>query len=217
MPIEQNRFNFGPINLSAIFIGAVVALVVDMAFMLLGSAVGFAAIPFSSGLSTGAVLGASVYAVVTAIASFFIGGYVTTRCCGIRQRWDAAFHGVASFCLATVVVSLFMGSALASTMGAMAGQSTRLSSASPSQQRTPSQIITDLKNRANRAGNTDLSPGARDTVNDASKGAAVASLASLVLLAIGAASGGWGGISGGRASLRTPRTMDLQDVSDRAA
>ncbi len=93
------------ISWSAVFAGALVAIVTQLALSLLGLGIGMGTVdPLEeqnplSGLGTGAV----IWWALSMLISLFIGGYVAGRLAGVPRFFDSALHGVLTWCLFTLL------------------------------------------------------------------------------------------------------------------
>ncbi len=112
------------ISWGAIVAGVVVVLVVQMALMLLGLAVGTATIdpaaadsPAASSLGTG---GGIWWLAATAI-SVFIGGWVAGRLAGMPTRTDGTLHGVVTWAVATLFAIYLLSTAIGGLVGGAFG------------------------------------------------------------------------------------------------
>lgn len=111
------------VNLSAIVVGALVALLVDLGLALFGAGVGFTLFRFEEGEGTGlgAVILGGLFALFATIVVFYLAGYVSARLANIGRSFEATLHGIASFALATFVMlfaaGLFGGSAVGGALG----------------------------------------------------------------------------------------------------
>ena len=109
----------GHVKWSAIFAGTVITLVVMLTLIMLGLAVGFAAInpateenPFG-----GLGIGTAVWWVISSIIAYFLGGWVSSRVAGLQRVFDGALHGLVTWGLVTLL-TMFM---LTSTVGFILG------------------------------------------------------------------------------------------------
>jgi hypothetical protein len=80
------------VSWGAIFAGAVVAMAAYLVLTLLGAAVGLSVSHNVRGETLGA--GAAIWAIITTIASLFLGGWVTTQCAVGENKMEAVVHGV---------------------------------------------------------------------------------------------------------------------------
>ena len=95
------------ISWGAIIAGVVVVLVVQMALMLLGLAIGTATIDPAAADTPGAYalgVGGAWWLATTAIA-VFVGGWVAGRLAGMPSRTDGTLHGVITWAAATLVAA----------------------------------------------------------------------------------------------------------------
>lgn len=107
------------ITWSAIFAGAVVALVVQLVLGVLGLGIGFGIVSQNADPSMGTefAVGSAIYWVIAALISLFAGGWVAGRLSGQRSKTDASLHGFLTWGVATLVTILFLGSAVGSFIG----------------------------------------------------------------------------------------------------
>lgn len=101
----------------AIFAGAFVSVVIQMMFMLLGAAIGFAIIKPSQGSNSaqGLATGSAIWLLVTGLISTWTGACVAGRLSGGPRRADGMLHGIVTWSVS--VVALFL--LLATTAGAV--------------------------------------------------------------------------------------------------
>lgn len=114
LPASIRRVSWG-----AIFGGAVVALVVQLALNLLGLAIGLGAIDPATETNplSGLGLGAGIWLALSTVVALFIGGWAAGRLAGLPRRKDGLLHGV----IAWAVVTLFTFYMVASGVGAVLG------------------------------------------------------------------------------------------------
>ena len=108
-----------PMSWSAIIAGTLTALVCQLVLNLLGLGIGLSTVD-ASGNGAGAKalsIGAGVWIVLTAIATYAIGGYVAGRLAGRPLRSTAGYHGLVTWALTTVVVIYMLTSAVGSIFG----------------------------------------------------------------------------------------------------
>jgi hypothetical protein len=93
------------VSWGAIFAGAVVAVVTQIALSLMGLGLGLGAFDPATSDDTlsGLGIGAGVWILVSTIVAFYTGGYVAGRMAGLPKRPDGLIHGVVMW----GVVSLF--------------------------------------------------------------------------------------------------------------
>lgn len=97
------------ISWGAVFAGALVALVVQIALSLLGLGIGMGTVdPMTeanplSGLGTGAI----IWWAVSMLLALFAGGYVAGHLAGVPRKLDSSLHGVLTWCLFTLL-SLYL-------------------------------------------------------------------------------------------------------------
>lgn len=108
-----------PMSWSAIIAGTLTALVCQLVLNLLGLGIGLSTVS-ASGEGSGAKafsIGAGIWIVFTAIATYAIGGYVAGRLAGKPLRSTAGYHGLVTWALTTVVVIFLLTSAIGSIVG----------------------------------------------------------------------------------------------------
>ncbi len=106
------------ISWGAIFAGAVMALVSQLAFSLLGLGVGAsAANPYSDNPVGGLGLGAAVWTLLSVLISLFTGGYVAGRLAGMQRKQDSMLHGLVTFGLTSLLGFYLLTSGLGSLIG----------------------------------------------------------------------------------------------------
>ena len=92
------------ISWGAIFAGAVMALVAQLAFSLLGLGLGAsAANPYSDDPVGGLGFGAAVWTLLSVLISLFTGGYVAGRLAGMPRAQDSMLHGLVTFGLTSLL------------------------------------------------------------------------------------------------------------------
>ena len=118
LPATIKRISWG-----AIFAGAVVALVTQLALNLLGASIGLAAVdpaaeanPFS-----GIGIGAGIWLIVSTIAALFTGGYVASRLAGMPDRTDGILHSIVTWSVVTLFAVYFMTSAVGTVLNTATG------------------------------------------------------------------------------------------------
>ncbi|PRY13185.1 hypothetical protein CLV24_10699 [Pontibacter ummariensis] len=110
VPVAGPRYGTGlgvfkRISWGAVFAGLVVALVVQLAWSLLGLGIGFGTInPVEeqdpmAGLGTGAL----IWWIVSTLVSLFIGGWVAGRLAGMPTTADSILHGIITWSLFTLL------------------------------------------------------------------------------------------------------------------
>lgn len=100
----------------AVFAGLITAIVLQIVLTVLGLAIGFSA--WDPGEGLGAVgTGAWIWAILSALASLFVGGIVTGRLAGILTRPDGALHGLLMWGLSLIVGLWLVGSGAGFVLG----------------------------------------------------------------------------------------------------
>ncbi len=111
IPVEKNERHralasaIKRVSWGAIFAGAVVAIVTQIALSLMGLGLGLGAFDPATSNDTlrGLGIGAGIWLAVSTVISFYTGGYVAGRLAGLPKRPDGLIHGVVMW----GVVSLF--------------------------------------------------------------------------------------------------------------
>ena len=108
-----------PMSWSAIIAGTLTALVCQLVFNLLGLGIGLSTVDANgSGASAKAFsVGAGLWIVLSAIATYAIGGYIAGRLSGKPLRSTAGYHGLVTWALTTVLVIFLLTSAAGSIIG----------------------------------------------------------------------------------------------------
>ena len=106
------------ISWGAIFAGAVMALVSQLAFSLLGLGLGAsAANPYSDNPVGGLGMGAAIWTLLSVLISLFTGGYVAGRLAGMPRAQDSMLHGLVTFGLTSLLGFYLLTSGLGSLIG----------------------------------------------------------------------------------------------------
>lgn len=112
------------VSWGAIFAGAVITLVTQLALSILGLGIGASTVnPLSeqnpaSGLGTGA----GIWFAITVLISLFAGGWVAGRLAGMPRAIDSLLHGLLTWGLATLLIFYL----LTTTIGSLIGGSFRI-------------------------------------------------------------------------------------------
>jgi hypothetical protein len=91
------------ISWGAIFAGVVIALVCQLAFALLGLAIGASAFNPYDTPGGGFGVGAAIWTLLSVLVSLFVGGYVAGRLAGVPRPHDAILHGLVTFGLTSLI------------------------------------------------------------------------------------------------------------------
>ena len=106
------------ISWGAIFAGAVMALVSQLAFSLLGLGLGAsAANPYSDNPVGGLGFGAAIWTLLSVLISLFTGGYVAGRLAGMPRLQDSMLHGLVTFGLTSLLGFYLLTSGLGKVIG----------------------------------------------------------------------------------------------------
>jgi hypothetical protein len=96
------------ISWGAVFAGFLIAVVLQLAFNLLGLAIGFAAVDTQAGNPfEGLGIGSLIYMVLTVMISLFTGGWIAGRLSTVKNTFENVAHGVLAFCL-FIMFNFFM-------------------------------------------------------------------------------------------------------------
>jgi hypothetical protein len=107
------------VSWGAVFAGFLIAVVLQLAFNLLGLAIGFAAVdPQAANPFEGLGIGSLIYMVLTVLISLFTGGYFAGRLSTVKNPFENVVHGVLAFCLFTMFNFFMMTTAIG---GAISG------------------------------------------------------------------------------------------------
>lgn len=111
------------ISWGAVFAGALLALVIQLALSLLGLGIGLGTIdPLQeqnpmSGLGTGAV----IWWVVTTLGSLYLGATVAARLAGVPRRTDSLLHGLLTWSVVTLLTFYLLTTAVGRIIGGVTG------------------------------------------------------------------------------------------------
>lgn len=111
------------ISWGAIIAGALVAFIINIGLLSLGSGIGFTSFDPAAGdsLGRGALIMAGIYTVVTALLSFFAGAFVSAKMAGYRVRTVSALHGLSSWAVVSTLTVLLVGMGIGKIAGAALG------------------------------------------------------------------------------------------------
>jgi hypothetical protein len=113
--ILLNKVSWG-----AVFVGVVVALVVQLILNLLGVGIGATTLDPGTGnnpSATSVSIGAGLWWTLSGIIAAFAGGYAAGRLSGQPKESTAAWHGLTAWALTTLVVFYLLTSAIGSIVG----------------------------------------------------------------------------------------------------
>lgn len=110
------------VSWGAIFVGVVIAMVVQLLLAVLGIAIGASAInPLEEGNPVqGIGMGAGIYWVVSSIIALFAGGFAAGALTNTQERRDRTLHGVSVWGIATLALFLMIGSGVGRVVGGTA-------------------------------------------------------------------------------------------------
>ncbi len=118
VPMSSHAHAHTRISWGAIFAGAVMALVAQLAFSLLGLGLGAsAANPYSDNPVGGLGVGAAIWTLLSVLISLFTGGYVAARLAGMPRKQDSMLHGLVTFGLTSLLGFYLLTSGLGSLIG----------------------------------------------------------------------------------------------------
>ncbi len=106
------------VSWGAIFAGAVMALVAQLAFSLLGLGIGASAFnPYDDHPAGGLGTGAAIWTLLSVLISLFTGGYVAGRLAGMPRRQDSMLHGLVTFGLTSLLGFYLLTSGIGKVIG----------------------------------------------------------------------------------------------------
>lgn len=164
--VERTGIHYGygerHISWAAVFGGVFVALACQATLTLLGVGLGFAVLDPSQGVRglTGIGIGTGVWLFISALISFYIGGWVSGRLAGFFRIADSVLHGIVTWSVATVAITFLFTQGVAGLLGgALSGVGQAVGGASQAVGEVASQKadrmdmgdIKVLKNRAEAA------------------------------------------------------------------
>ncbi|OUJ70046.1 hypothetical protein BXP70_25560 [Hymenobacter crusticola] len=111
------------ISWGAVFAGALIAIVLQLALSLLGLGIGLGTIdPLSEkNPLAGLGIGASIWWLVTTLGSLYLGASVASRFAGIPRRIDGLLHGLLMWSLVTLMTFYLLTTAVGRIMGGVTG------------------------------------------------------------------------------------------------
>lgn len=121
---ENTYFNrLKRISWGAVFAGAVIAVVVQLTFSIMGLGIGIGTIePMQEGQAIqGLGVGSLVWWVVTNLISLFIGGWVAGRLAGIPRAFDSILHGALTWGVYTLFSFYLITTTIGSIIGGVGG------------------------------------------------------------------------------------------------
>ena len=106
------------ISWGAIFAGAVMALVTQLAFSLLGLGLGASALnPYDENPAGGLGMGAAIWTLLSVLISLYTGGYVAGRLAGMPRAQDSMLHGLVTFGLTSLLGFYLLTSGIGKVIG----------------------------------------------------------------------------------------------------
>jgi hypothetical protein len=111
------------VSWGAIFAGAVVAIVTQIALSLMGLGLGLGAFDPATSDDTvrGLGIGAGIWLALSTIVSFYTGGYVAGRLAGLPKRPDGLIHGVVMWGVVSLFTIYLASSAIGSVVSGAFG------------------------------------------------------------------------------------------------
>lgn len=126
LPAREKPVQDGEVQarLSAVVVGGLVCMVMQLALTLLGSGFGLSLIDLRGGSVPGnsLALGAAVFVLISLVFSFFTGGYISGRLADQRTKFSAGVHGLAVFALVSLSAVFFVGTNIAPAVGGLIPQ-----------------------------------------------------------------------------------------------
>lgn len=105
---------------SGVFAGLVVGIATNLLLLLVGAAVGLAAVDVGEDLTRPAVpIAVSAWNTVSMIIAAFVGGYVAARSAGLHRNSDGVLHGAVSWGATMIVSAIIATSAAGATLGGL--------------------------------------------------------------------------------------------------
>jgi hypothetical protein len=167
----------------------VMVMVSQLTLALLGSSIGLSAVDLNQGNNLKTLgVGAIFWWIISGMVSFYIGGLVSGRMCGIPRRLDGIVHGLLTWGLTTILMFLFLtttvGAMVAGGFGLLKSAGQAVSSAAPQIANTvkdvmPQQNMNGLDNIRNEVrqildqrGGGVQNPAVRDQLMNAIRGLA---------------------------------------------
>jgi hypothetical protein len=168
---------FFRVSWGGIFAGTLVALVNQLAWMLLGMGIGLGVISPLTQEGFGSIgMGAGIYMLAITLVSLFVGGWVACKLSGISSKLKAALHGLVVWAAFTFTAFYLMTTAaggLISTFAGVIGRSTSI-------------IAGEIQG---------VTPGMAESALDAASRASLWGFVALALSAAAAIFGAWVGRS----------------------
>jgi hypothetical protein len=116
--VQQGFFSNVRIKWGAIFAGLSVGLATQIVFTLLGLAIGAWTLNLQAAdPAQGVPIVTAIWAVISALVSAFVGGYVAARMSGVYFRSDGIFHGAVVWGLNLALFAWLTTTAMASMIG----------------------------------------------------------------------------------------------------
>lgn len=164
---ERQRGVLNRISWGAVFAGVVAALVVQMLINMLGIGIGLASVqagntgdnPDAGTLS----IGAAIWFTLSGIIASYAGGAVAGRLCGGGTESTARWHGLVTWCTATLVVLYLLGSAIGSVVG---GSFNAIGSAASGAGRSAASAVSGAAGMAQNSDTSGLEARARSLVSN---------------------------------------------------
>lgn len=209
------------VSWGAVFAGAIVALVVQLALGLLGLSIGMGIVdPAGPTDFEGLGIGAGIWILVSTIIAFFIGGWVAAHLAGLPIAGDGALHGVLTWGLVSLFTFFMMTTAVGQVISGAAGivgqGVSTVAEATGEQEAPPRQVAVDMLttytdmtraeaeeavSEAEEEVTTEVEEEAPEAAEQAASVASQAALWAFLAMIIGLAAAAGGGMAG------TPRDL----------
>lgn len=217
--IEINRVAWG-----AIFAGVALALIAQVLLNMIGIGIGMATLdpgtrdnPSLGGFG----IGAGIWWVLSGIIASFLGGLAAGRLSGQPRPDTAAWHGLITWAVASIVIVYLLSTAVSSIIGGAMGAlgnlaTTTANAAAASPNVTPDTIISGVESATAgtniAAVGDELAQDATQVADTATSAASAIAWASALSLILGGVAAWFGGRAGAVNPTLTRRTMGTIDV-----
>ena len=181
------------IRWGAIIGGLFAALATLVVLGVLGMAIGLTAFDPGEPVGEGFAWGAAIWGIITAIAAFFLGGWLAGRTAAFQGHRNGLINGTMVWATSVALVVLLLGSGITALVGASAQAVGGMAMQAQARQDQPM-----LRSEAQPAsGRIDVQVSERD-IEQADRGATSAAWWTLVSLLIGLGAAALGGYTGAR-------------------
>lgn len=119
---SESNYDTKPMLWGAVFAGAVIAVVVQLLFGVLGLAIGASTINPLQEVNPvdGIAIGAGIFWVVSSIISLFVGGFAAGSLVAMQETRTRALHGLTMWGIATILFFLLLSSGVGHIIGGTA-------------------------------------------------------------------------------------------------